>query len=180
MLSPCDFPLQIVRRAPVAFDGDDWLFEIKHDGFRVLAIRYSGPPRLYTRNGYDLSRRHQEIIAALAALPAERFVLDGELVLLDDDGRSNFARLARGRIGTHYYAFDLLQLGAADLRARRLELRKAKLAKLLERCADPLRYCDHIIGRGRDFFELVCEAGLEGIRRHGRKAARLRVRRRAE
>jgi bifunctional non-homologous end joining protein LigD len=84
----------------------------------VLAIRDDGPPRLYTRNGHDISSRHQHISAALSSLPAERFVLDGELVVLDEDGRSNFAKLARGRAGTHYYAFDLLQLGDADLRQR--------------------------------------------------------------
>jgi bifunctional non-homologous end joining protein LigD len=93
-----NFPLQIVKRARSAFDGDDWLFEIKHDGFRVLAIRDSrGTTRLFTRNGYDISRRHRHLTEPLDALPANRFVLDGELVVLDDDGlsRSN----ARWRVG---------------------------------------------------------------------------------
>jgi len=163
MLRPAEFPLQIVRRARSAFDGDGWLFEIKHDGFRVLAIRDVGPPRLYTRNGYDISRRHQHISAALAALSAERFVLDGELVVLDPDGRSNFAKLAHGRTGTHYYAFDLLMLGNADLRSKPLEARKAALADLLLGCGELVRYCDHIIRRGKDFFDAVREAGLEGM-----------------
>ena len=165
------FPLQIVKRAQSAFDGDDWQFEIKHDGFRVLAIRDGERTRLYTRNGHDISRRHPQITAALIALPAERFVIDGELVVLDDDGRSNFAKLARARTGTHYYAFDLLRLGATDLRSRHLEARKAKLTKLLEGCADSVRLCDNIIGQGKDFFELVRKAGLEGMvakRRHSK------------
>ena len=113
VLDPRKFPLQVVKRVPSAFDNADWLFEIKHDGFRVLAIRDGSLARLYTRNGYDISRRHQHVTAALAAFPTERFVLDGELVVLDDDGRSNFPKLARGRTGTHYYAFDLLRFSHA-------------------------------------------------------------------
>jgi bifunctional non-homologous end joining protein LigD len=129
----------------------------------VLAIRTDGPPRLYTRHGYDISGRHQHITAALAAFPTERFVLDGELVVLDDDGRSNFAKLAHGRTGTHYYAFDLLMLGDVDLRTKPLDLRKAALADLLQGCAEPVRYCDHIVGMGKAFFEAVREAELEGM-----------------
>ena len=101
VLAAHQFPPQIVRRVPTSFDGKDWLFEIKHDGFRMLAIRDGGPTRLFTRNGYDFTRRNRLIAAALDAFPVERFVLDGELVVLDDDGRSNFAKLAHGRTGTH-------------------------------------------------------------------------------
>ena len=163
MLRFDQFPLQIVKRIPAPFDGDEWLFEIKHDGFRALGIRDGGSARMYTRNGYDISRRHQHITSALAALPAERFVLDGELVVLDPDGRSDFAKLAHGRTGTHYYAFDLLMLGNADLRAKPLEARKAALARLLSASGEPVRYCDHIVGQGKAFFEAVREAGLEGM-----------------
>jgi bifunctional non-homologous end joining protein LigD len=163
VLDPPRFPLQIVKRVPAPFNGADWLFEVKHDGFRVLAIRDCGPPRLYTRNGYDISYRHQHIIAALAAIPTERFVLDRELIVLDDDGRSNFPKLARGRTGTHYYCFDLLVLGNADVRAKPLDLRKVMLANLLQGCAESVRYCDHIVGIGESFFEAVREAELEGM-----------------
>ena len=133
MLRAHQFPLQVVKRIRAPFDGDEWLFENKYDGFRVLAIRDGGHPRLYTWNGYDISRWHQHITAALAALSAERFVLDGELVVLDVDGRSNFAKLAHSRTGTHYFAFDFLKLGDADLRSKPLEARKAMLANL---CSD--------------------------------------------
>jgi bifunctional non-homologous end joining protein LigD len=157
------FPLQVVKRVPSAFDGEEWLFEIKHDGFRAIAICDGGSARLFTRNGYDISRRHQHIIAALSALSGERFVLDGELVVLDEDGRSNFAKLARGRTGTHYYAFDLLLLGDADLRAKPLEARKAMVADLLRGNSDAVRYCDHVAGEGKAFYDSVREAGLEGV-----------------
>ncbi len=121
-LRPCQFPLQIVKRARKPFDGGDWLFEIKHDGFRVMAVRERAQTRLFTRNGYDISRNHAHIIDALNALHAKRFVIDGELVVLDGDGRSNFAKLMFGRVGTHYFAFDLPPPGGLSERGDKLEL----------------------------------------------------------
>src|SRR6476660_3095931 len=97
VLSFYKFPLQIVKRVKEPFDSNDWLFEIKHDGFRVLAIRNGGSTRLLSRNGHDISRQHQHITDRLNERPAERFVIDGELVVLDNDGRSNFAKLSHGR-----------------------------------------------------------------------------------
>jgi hypothetical protein len=83
--------------------------------------------------------------------------------VLDNHGRSNFAKLARGQTGTHYYAFDLLMRGDADLRTEPLEERKAMLANLLLECDEPVRHCDHIVGKGEAFFDAVQEAGLEDI-----------------
>ncbi len=71
--------------------------------------------RLFTRNGYDISRRHRAIICKLSELQARRFVIDGELVVLDNDGRSKFARLMFGKTATHYIAFDLVLLNGLDL-----------------------------------------------------------------
>jgi bifunctional non-homologous end joining protein LigD len=159
-----NFPLQVVKRIKEPFDGLDWLFEIKHDGFRVLAICDGrGATRLFTRNGYDISRRHRHLTEPLDALPANRFVLDGELVVLDDDGRSNFGKLMFGRTGTHYFAFDLLMLDSTDLRPLPLESRKERLRELLQSSDDPVRYCDHVTDRGKDFFDLVRATGLEGM-----------------
>jgi bifunctional non-homologous end joining protein LigD len=151
-----------LKRAHKPFDGGDWLFEIKYDGFRVMAIRDGGPTRLFTRNGYDISAKHLNIAGQLNALPAMRFVVDGELVVLDDDGRSNFSKLIFGRTGTHYFVFDLLWLDEADLRLQPLDERKATLQDLLG-SRDPVRFCDHVAGRGKAFYESVREAGLEGI-----------------
>jgi bifunctional non-homologous end joining protein LigD len=92
--------------------------------------------------------------------------MDGELVVLDDDGRSNFSRLMNGRIGTHLYVFDLLLLGRKDFRALPLEGRKTALSNLLGAKAkrgDLVRLCDHIVGHGKAFFETVKAAGLEGM-----------------
>ena len=166
MLSPAQFPLQIVKLVPKPFDGDDWFFEIKHDGFRMVAIRDGASTRLYTRNGRDITRGHRHLVEELESLREKRFVLDGELVVLDDDGRSNFSRLMNGRTGTHLYVFDLLLLGRKDFRALPLEGRKIALGNLLGANAkkgNQVRLCDHIIGHGKAFFETVKEAGLEGM-----------------
>jgi bifunctional non-homologous end joining protein LigD len=166
MLAPSQFPFQIVKLVPKPFDGDDWLFEIKHDGFRILAIRDGASTRLYTRNGRDITRGHRHLVEELESLREKRFVLDGELVVLDDDGRSNFSRLMNGRIGTHVYVFDLLLRGRKDLRPLPLEGRKIALKNLLGADAktfDHVRFCDHIIGHGTAFFETIKEAGLEGM-----------------
>ena len=135
-----------------------------------MAIRDGGPTRLFTRNGYDISAKHPEITGQLNALPAKRFVIDGELVVLDGDGRSNFARLMFGRMGTHYFAFDLLWLDNADLRPHPLERRKSVLQDLLG-SRDPVRYCDHVLGCGKAFYEMVREAGLEGMVAKRRRSA---------
>jgi bifunctional non-homologous end joining protein LigD len=83
--------------------------------------------------------------------------------VLDGDGRSNFVKLSHGRTGTYRYAFDLLFFEDVDLRVKPLAPRKAKLADLLQGCAQPVRYCDHIVRKGKAFFEAVREAELEGV-----------------
>jgi bifunctional non-homologous end joining protein LigD len=105
----------------------------------------------------------QHITSALAAVPAEQFVPDGKLVMLDDDGRSNFAKLARGRIGTDYYAFDLLFSETPTCARSRWMRARATLAHLFRGFAESVRYCDHVVGMGKTFFEAVRDAGLEGI-----------------
>jgi hypothetical protein len=135
VLNPRKFPLQIVKWMPYRSMTTTgcWRSNTTASGCSRAGTVVS---RAYIReNGYDISRRHQHITAALAALPAGRFVMDGELVVLDEDGRSNFAKLAHGHTGTHYYAFDLLMLGDVDLRAKPLHVRKAALADLLDGAA---------------------------------------------
>jgi len=83
MLAPARCPLQIVKLVPKPLDGDDWLFEIKHDGFRMVAIRDGASTRLYTRNGHDIRRGHRHLVEELETSKERRFVWDGELVVLD-------------------------------------------------------------------------------------------------
>lgn len=95
VLAPAQFR-QIVKLLHKPFDGDDWPFEIKHDGFRILAIREGFDPNLH-RDGRDITRGHRDPIEELESAREKRFVLDGELVVLDDKGRSNLSRLMNGR-----------------------------------------------------------------------------------
>jgi len=150
-------------------EGDGWIHEIKFDGYRFLAFLERGRASLRSRNGLDWTERLPGLAAEIAALPAERLVLDGELVTLTSEGISDFAALkdALGRRdeGTLvYYAFDLLHLDGVDLRETPLLRRKDVLRSLLESARSPrLRYTDHVEGSGEIFHRRSCEFALEGI-----------------
>jgi bifunctional non-homologous end joining protein LigD len=155
-----------VTEAP---EGDDWIHEIKFDGYRFLAFLERGRARLVSRNGLDWTGRLPGLAAEIAALPAGRLVLDGELVTLTSEGVSDFAALkdALGRRDEEnliYYAFDLLHLDGVDLRGAPLLRRKELLRSLLESARSPrLRYTDHVVGSGEIFHRRSCEFALEGI-----------------
>ncbi len=162
------------RDAP--FSGAGWLFELKWDGWRAFGARESREARLRYRSGAEGTRTWPEIARALRALPAERFLLDGEIVVLGDDGKPSFARLQRRahldrpaeaeRAATTspatLMAFDLLALGELDLRPVPLAARKAALARLLPRMG-PVRFADHVEEAGEQFFAAVRAQGLEGM-----------------
>ncbi len=170
------FPLTLAKLVDRPFDGDRWLFELKYDGVRALAIRDGDKARIFGRSGAEITAQYPEVALALDALRAPRFVLDGEIVAIAGDGRPSFQRLQR-RIGAterrdierlslstpvRYQVFDLLAFAGFDLRPLPLEKRKLLLSRLIKGDG-PLRYCDHYIGRGRDFFSAVAEARLEGM-----------------
>lgn len=176
LLGMKSFPLMLAKLGEQPFDSDGWLFELKYDGLRALAIRDGGKARVFGRSGAEITTQYPEVALALDALPFARFALDGEIVAFGDDGRPSFQLLQR-RIAAHdrrdierlslavavcYQVFDLLAFAEFDLRPLRLEDRKGFLARLI-RGEGPLRYCDHYLGRGRHFFEAVAAAGLEGI-----------------
>lgn len=158
------------------FDDPDWLFELKYDGFRLLADKSGSKPRLRYRSGRDATRAFPEITAALAALPYRRLVLDGEVVVLDPEGRPVFNRLqkrvqlerdrdlmlARWLHPATFMVFDLLVAEGRDLRDRPLHERKDLLERILPE-AGPLRFADHFEGNGRALFEAVRAQGLEGV-----------------
>jgi bifunctional non-homologous end joining protein LigD len=170
------FPLSLAKIAEKPFDGAGWLFELKYDGVRTLAIRDGDRVGLFGRNGRDITHRYPEVKLVLSRLPFSRFVLDGEIVALDDQGRPSFQclqrrmhaedarQIARLSFATPVvcWAFDLLALGDYDLRPLPLERRKQLLAQLI-RGEGPVRYADYVIARGCDFFTLAAEAHLEGI-----------------
>lgn len=162
-----------VQKATLSRDvpeGEEWLHEIKLDGYRVLAHLEKPDVQLMTRSGKDFGSKTPALARELSELASKGTVLDGEIVVLRDDGVSDFQRLqnalgatTRGEI--LYCAFDLLFLEGRDLRDRPLRERKQLLKDLLSRGPElaHVRLSDHVIGSGPKFFTSACEAGLEGI-----------------
>jgi bifunctional non-homologous end joining protein LigD len=153
----------LVKEAP---EGDGWLHEVKLDGYRILAHVARGKVTLYSRNGKDWTARMPEVESALRRLDCSSAILDGEVVVLGEDGVSDFQRLQNamgsGEESLTYFAFDLLELDGRDLRSEPLEARKAALAKLVPR-KGVVRFGDHVVGGGPEFFAKACKVGLEGI-----------------
>ncbi len=180
-----------------AFSKPDWVYEIKYDGYRLLAALEAGEPYLLTRNKHDATGAFPEIESALRHLPFDHLILDGEVVVHDEEGRPSFQRLqqrarhtrpldirlAAARHPATFYAFDLLAFEDCDVRGLGLLERKALLQQALP-TVGPLRYSDHIDGQGEAFFEEVIRLGLEGIvakkadsrYRAGRSASWLKIR----
>ena len=148
--------------------GDDWVHEIKLDGYRILLRIERGRVMLLTRNRQDWTTRFPAVAEAAAALPVKEALLDGEIVVLDRAGVSSFQalqqadQLERGR-ALVYVAFDLLFLDGRDLRPLPLVERKARLAGLLTGRRGRLRYSEHFDVPGPRVYERACRLGLEGI-----------------
>ncbi|MGE5503087.1 MAG: DNA ligase D [Actinomycetota bacterium] len=148
--------------------GGQWLHEIKFDGYRLLARVEGGACRLFTRAGHDWTDRFPAIARACAGLPCAAAWLDGEVVALDQGGVSRFHALQRqlaagSEAGLVYHVFDLVALDGQDLAGVAQEERKRLLRALLARAGEPLRYTDHMDGRGPDFYRQACAFALEGV-----------------
>jgi bifunctional non-homologous end joining protein LigD len=166
----------LAEPADEAFTRDKWLFELKLDGYRLIASKAHGEALLLTRNGNDYTATFPEIARAIKALPVEECILDGEVVVLDPEGKPSFARLQqRGRLTAPltirraavelpatFYAFDLLALEDLDLRPLPLLTRKQLLSDAVPTLG-PLRVLDHIERQGEAFLAQVSKIGLEGI-----------------
>jgi bifunctional non-homologous end joining protein LigD len=142
--------------------GSQWLHEIKHDGFRVIARKDGPRVRLYSRPGNDLIRRFPLIVDALSRLRSRSCIIDGEAVACDDNGVASFD-LIRHQRGIFLYAFDLIELNGDDLRRDPLEVRKATLASIVAKASPGIRFNEHIEGDGPTVFAHACKLGLEGI-----------------
>jgi bifunctional non-homologous end joining protein LigD len=156
---------QLVDAAP---EGDGWLHEIKLDGYRMHARLDRGSVRLLTRTGLDWTHKYPAIAEAVSSLGARQAYLDGELCGVSPDGITSFSMIqlasdAGNAAGLVFFLFDLLHLDGDDLMPRPLIDRKARLAALLSNATSPLQYCDHQIGRGREFHKQACAMSLEGI-----------------
>ena len=143
--------------------GAGWVHEIKHDGYRLLVRRDGDHVRLFTRRGYDWTKKYPWIVEA-RKLKARSFLIDGEAVLCGADGISDFNTLHSQAYNNRVflYGFDLLQLDDDDWRERPLEKRKAKLQRLVIE-SHGIRFSEHIEGDGAIVFAHACKLGLEGI-----------------
>ena len=160
----------LVKTAP---EGDDWLHEIKYDGYRIGCRIRGSRVALYSRNGKDWTAAFPEIVEAARALRIDDALLDGEVAVVLPDGRTSFQALQNAfsaetesaRATLAYFVFDLLRLGNDRIAAEPLEARKARLRKLIGRPKKNarIRYSEHVDGHGGTFLDEACRLGLEGI-----------------
>lgn len=150
--------------------GEQWLHEIKFDGYRTMAHLSDGEVKLITRGGIDWTKRYGDLPHAFAKLPCSDAIIDGEIMVLDAKGISRFALLqdalaAGAGNKLHFYAFDLLHLDGWDLRKAPLIRRKALLAQLLFGLGanSAIQFSDHVEGSGQGLYDQASELGLEGV-----------------
>jgi bifunctional non-homologous end joining protein LigD len=159
------------------FDGPEWLFEIKWDGYRALSFVRNGSVRLLSRNQNDMTAQFSELASLPDYLRAEDAVVDGEIVAVDENGRPSFSLMQqrtgmshpgrrmgnRGDVPIVYYAFDLIYLDGYDLRQVNLEERKGLLREIIVPAGDLVHFSDHYAENGTQLYEAARERGLEGI-----------------
>jgi bifunctional non-homologous end joining protein LigD len=157
-LEPC-----LPRPANEPPTGADWIHEIKHDGFRILARRDKDGVRLFTRNGYNFTARFPKIATAIESLHAGSCVVDGEAIVVNAEGLSVFDLIRYRHHAAVLCAFDLIEIDGKDLRWARLEDRKKALADLLRDAGDGIAFNTHFGGDGATIFQHACALGCEGI-----------------
>lgn len=154
-------------------EGEDWLFERKLDGIRLIVARDDDRIRLYSRNGLDRTSTYPEIVEAMAGQALDRFIVDGEVVAFDGavtsfstlqarSGRESPGRSLIQSVPVVYYVFDLLGLDGHDCRGLPLRQRKQVLKEALE-FEDPIRFSEHRAGGGGEFLKEACSKGWEGL-----------------
>jgi bifunctional non-homologous end joining protein LigD len=164
-----DYVPQLATLVATPPSGDEWLHEIKYDGYRIGARVRKGRVSLYTRNGNDWTAAFRDIADAVQKLGLDDALIDGEAAIVLPDGRTSFQAMQNAgdpsKRGTLvYFVFDLLRLNGESLERLPLEARKARLKKLVgARKTGRIRFSEHIDGNGDAFFGQACRAGLEGI-----------------
>jgi bifunctional non-homologous end joining protein LigD len=148
--------------------GPRWAYEIKHDGFRLICRRDGDRVRVFSRHGKDWSDKVPAIVEAKLTLPAKSATLDGEGVVVNERGVTNFERLrsalaSGGSRAAFLYGFDLLELDGEDLRPHPWEIRRATLSGLLRKARPGIRLSEHLDGDGETIFAHACRLGAEGI-----------------
>jgi DNA ligase D-like protein (predicted ligase) len=145
-------------------EGPNWLYELKLDGYRAMALKSGGRVQLRSRNDNDFNTRYPSLVKALGSMPDET-VIDGEIVALDQEGRPSFNALQnRGPKPLHFFIFDLLILRGQDVMAEPLVKRRALIEKhVLPTLADPIRYSPILEASLPNLIRSVKEQGLEGL-----------------
>ncbi len=157
---------KLVEKVP---EGDGWIYELKYDGYRIIAYLNDNKVQLISRNGQDYSLKFKSIAEALIKWGAGRsMVLDGEVVILDKNGRTDFQALQEYLKSPKsqtpiFIMFDLLALSGVDLRGETLLERKGKLSSLMQDNPQILQYSNHIDIAGKETFVTACQADMEGI-----------------
>jgi bifunctional non-homologous end joining protein LigD len=147
------------------FNDEHWIYEIKWDGYRAVAEIGGKKSRLYSRNGLSFEERYPVVYDELKKIKAN-VVLDGEIVALDNKGRSRFQLIQQyeqnGNVPLCYYVFDCLYVNGKSIENKPLTERKKILKQLLPK-SDIIKYCDDVTEKGKEFFTLMKKAGLEGM-----------------
>lgn len=156
---------RLVNEPPSA---GDWSYELKFDGFRACAVKDGTKVNLISRNGNELRSRFPEISEAMKSFPAKECVIDGEIVALDEAGRSSFQLLQGVEMGDQpppicFYVFDLMQLNGKSLLQLPLTVRKEVLAKVCDGVSDPIRYSGEIGREAKPLLPEIKRRGLEGL-----------------
>jgi len=160
---PKTMPVQLATLAEQTPAGEDWLHEIKFDGYRMLCMIQDGKARFVSRNGKDWTSRFDDLSSAAGQLPVIQAVLDGEVVIMQSDGTTSFQALQNAFQSRGYYAFDLMYLNGYDVRAAAIEDRKALLQRIIPDDADSIKFSEHVVGNGPEFFTQAARLKLEGV-----------------
>lgn len=169
---PIAYQPQLATLVTHAPEGEEWLSELKYDGYRALTQIHQGKVKMFSRNGHDWSAKWPALVKALSAVPAGSAWLDGEVVAIQADGSISFQALQNAvRLGKEanlaYFIFDLLYLDGHDVThlplRQRKELLQALLGQLTASKDNPLHYSDHMAGHAQEAFNHACLHGLEGI-----------------
>jgi bifunctional non-homologous end joining protein LigD len=161
--------VQLAKLVDKIPSGDEWLYELKYDGYRIVAFIAGNTVLLITRNGNDYTKYFRDAAHSLLSLAAGRaMVLDGEMVITDASGKTDFQALqnylkssAVGKLT--YIVFDLLALDGQDLRKLPLTQRKEQLEALMQNAPKNLHYSRHVRGQGKQSYAAACASGMEGI-----------------
>lgn len=161
--------VQLAKLEETVPQGDQWVYELKYDGYRITAVIEKGEVKLLSRNQKDYTQKFPAVVKALKKLSGKRdMILDGEMVVLDKDGKTDFQKLQSylkkpdGKNVT-YILFDLLALYSEDYRERGLLERKEKLKEIMKDDVEYLHYSEHTSGNGEEVLKAACDAQMEGI-----------------